>query len=254
VSVCHPKDSSTALYHDLVNANISDEQKKALKEAAFEIFMEGAHKKYVSKMLATSNIRNMDQVYQGFHSLPRPYNHVNGFEIKMWNRNGTITTPWYQEDFVEEYYKEDRDFHIVLELPDDIKDQVGSGSLVIELDIDMREAEGWIEQLIYKEIKEGEPAFPYNYTLHTTYKSWPDAEEECQREGGHLASVPSEEVNKELKRVAGYSKVWLGGRRESGTWSWSDNSTWEFSKWGTGQPDGRDDSCVNSNGEQWDDC
>ena len=47
----------------------------------------------------------------------------------MWNRNGTITTPRYQEDFVEEYYKEDRDFHMVLELPDDIKDQVGSGSL-----------------------------------------------------------------------------------------------------------------------------
>ena len=120
VSVCHPKDSSTALYHDLVNARISDEHKKALKESAFEIFMEGAHKKYVNKMLATSKIGNMDQVYQGFQSLPSRYNKVNGFEIKMWNRNGTITTPWYQEAFMEEYYKEDRDFHMVLELPGDI--------------------------------------------------------------------------------------------------------------------------------------
>ena len=144
----------------------------------------------------------MDQVYQGFLSLPSPYNHVNHFEINMWNKNGTITTPWYQEDFVEEYYKEDRDFHMVLDLPDDIKDQVGRGSLVIELDIDIREEEGWIEQLIYKEIKEGKPATPsiIDYTLmNITEKSWPDAEEECQREGGHLASVTSEEVNEELK-------------------------------------------------------
>ena len=155
-------------------------------------------------MLATSNIGNMDQVYQGFQSLPTPSNHANGFEIKMWNINGTITTPWYQEAFMEEYYKEDRDFHMVLELPFDIKDQVGSGSLVIELDIDMREEEGWIEQLTYKEIKAGELASPnkYKYTLHTTGKSWPDAEDDCQKEGGHLASVPSEEENEELKRVA----------------------------------------------------
>ena len=144
----------------------------------------------------------------------------------MWNRNGTITTPRYQEDFVEEYYKEDRDFHMVLELPDDIKDQVGSGSLIIELDIDIREEEGWIEQLIYNEIKEGERATPYKLTLHTAEKSWPDAEDECQKEGGHLALVSSEEVNEELTRISGREYVWLGGRRESGKWSWSDNSTW----------------------------
>ena len=169
-------------------------------------------------MLATSNIGNMDQVHQGFHSLPSPYNHVNGFEIKMWNMNGTITTPWYQEDFVEEYYKEDRDFHMVLELPGDIKDQVGSGSLIIELDIDIREEEGWIEQLIYNEIKEGERATPYKLTLHTAEKSWPDAEDECQKEGGHLALVSSEEVNEELEEYLVESMFgWEeGGSRASG--------------------------------------
>ena len=78
-----------------------------------------------------SNLGNMDQVYQGYHTLPKPLQ--NGFEIKMWNLNGTITTPWYGGEFVEEYYKKDQDYHMVLELPEDIKDQVGSGSLVIEL-------------------------------------------------------------------------------------------------------------------------
>ena len=44
-------------------------------------------------------------VLQGFHSQPKPYNHANGFEIKMWNLNGTITTPWFGGDYMEEYYK-----------------------------------------------------------------------------------------------------------------------------------------------------
>ena len=99
-------------------------------------------------MLATTHMGNMDQVLHGFHSLPIPYNHGHGFEIKMWNLNGTITTPWYGEDYVKEYYKEDKDFLIVLELPDDIKDQVGSGSLIIELDVNTREETGWVESFM----------------------------------------------------------------------------------------------------------
>ena len=58
-------------------------------------------------------------------------------------KNGTISTPWYGEDFVEAYYEEDRDIHMVLELPDDIKEQVGSGLLVIELEVDTREERCW---------------------------------------------------------------------------------------------------------------
>ena len=100
-----------------------------------------------------SYMGNMDQVLQGFHSLPKPYNEENGFEIKMWNLNGTITTPWFGEDYVDEYYKEDKDFHIVLELPDDIKEQVGSGSLIIELEVDIRMEKGWTEHMFFKELK-----------------------------------------------------------------------------------------------------
>ena len=127
VTICPPKDSNTALYHDLVkagNGTLSDRDKPTLKEAAFRIFMEETHKEYVKKMFPTSNMGNMDQVLQGFHSLPKHYNQENGFEIKMWNLNGTITTPWFGGEYVEEYYKEDREFLMLLELPDDIKDQI----------------------------------------------------------------------------------------------------------------------------------
>ena len=92
MTVCPPKDSNTALYHDLVkagNGSLSDTDKKTLKGAAHEIFMEQAHKEYVKKMLATSHMGNMDQVLQGFHSLPKAYKDTNGFEVKMWNLNGS---------------------------------------------------------------------------------------------------------------------------------------------------------------------
>ena len=51
----------------------SDENIETLKKAAYEIFMEQTHKEYVKKMLLTSYMGNMDQVLEGFHSLPKPY-------------------------------------------------------------------------------------------------------------------------------------------------------------------------------------
>ena len=144
VTICPPEGSNTALYHDLVkagNGSLSEEDKKALKESAFKIFLELSHREYVKRTLATSNKGNVDQVYQGYHSLPKPYFH--GTEIRMQSLNGTITTPWYGGEFVEEYYKKDQSYHMVLELPANITDQVDSGSLIIKLEGDMRENVEW---------------------------------------------------------------------------------------------------------------
>ena len=60
VSVCHPKDSNTALYHDLAKAGngpLSDEHQNTLKKSAFKVFMEGAHKNYVNK----GRVQNKDK-------------------------------------------------------------------------------------------------------------------------------------------------------------------------------------------------
>ena len=47
---------------------------------------------------------------------------------------------------------------------------------------------------------------------------WADAEAECQKAGGHLASVTTEEVNEALKRLTGHRFPWVGGSKESGKW------------------------------------
>ena len=183
-------------------------------------------------MLAISNERNLPEVLQGVHSLPKPFN-GNGFKIKMWNVNGTITSPWFEGDFLENYYKEDKEIHVVLEFPDDIKDRIGDGSFEIELEVDTREETGWIEAVILK-----------NYSLHTIGKNWFEAETECQKEGGRLASVTSEEENIAVSREASTNWVWIGGRRELWEWKWVDNSTWDYTNWNEDQPKGIDDSCA----------
>ena len=116
---------------------------------------------------------------------------------------------------------------MVLELPDDIKYLVGSGNLIIELEIDTREEEGWTEQVNHKELKEGDPVSLFNYKVDLTRTSWIEAEAQCQREGGNLASATSDKVNEALKELADGKSVWLGGRKESGKWNWVDNSAWE---------------------------
>ena len=149
-------------------------------------------------MTMLAHMGNIDKIYKGLHSVPQPYSE-SGFEIKMWNLNGTITTPWFGEDYVEEYYKEDREFHVVLELPDDVKEQVGSESLIIELDVDTREDEDWVEDVTI-------------YTLHGTSKNWSKAEDECRKDGGHLVSISSEKENQLVERIAASAghNVWSG--------------------------------------------
>ena len=139
VSICPPRESNTALYHDLVqvgNQTLSTEHVKTLKKSVYKHIFEQSHKEYVERMVATSNMRNVEQVYLGFHSLPQLLE--SGNEIRLANLNSTITTPWLGGEFVEEYYREGKDYHMVLELPDDISDHIEGGFLKIELEVDTR--------------------------------------------------------------------------------------------------------------------
>ena len=241
VTICPPKDSNAALYHDLVkagNGTISDENRATLRRALYGIFTKQAHKNYAKKMRATMHMGNMDQVFHGIHSLPSPYNEENGLKIKMWNLNGTITTPWFQSGYVEDYYKEDREFLMVLELPEDIKDQVDNGSLIIELDVDTKEEQGRFEEV----------NLFFNFTLHTTEQNWTEAESICQTQGGHLASVLSEEVFMVINEMVGNQDVWLGGKKGRDKWIWSDNSTRGFTNWNRDPGNG---DCVDSYEGKW---
>ena len=58
-----------------------------------------------------------------------------------------------------------------------------------------------------------QPGFPeLGMPLHyTTSKNWTEAEAECKKDGGHLASVTNQEIYEVVTKVAGGEYVWIGG-------------------------------------------
>ena len=110
------------------------------------------------------------------------------------------------------------------------------------------EYKDWIEQIFYSKLIATEHMFFQKelFTYHRVKKEWSHAEAECQKEGGHLASVLSEVVNDKLND--GIKYFWLGGRRESGEWRWSDNSSWGFTNWRKEYNTPTGDVCLYSHG------
>ena len=132
VTVCPPHGSSTALYHDLVkhkNHTLVESERQSLNKLAYATFMEDSHRDHMRYMVAAANPENVENVHIGFHSFPKPYGE-NGLEMRMWTNNGSVRTPWYGETYSKDMCLEHKVYHMVLDFPDDLADQVGSGSLV----------------------------------------------------------------------------------------------------------------------------
>jgi len=94
------------------------------------------------------------------------------------------------------------------------------------------------------------------YLWRTDKMNWTSAEDFCQREGGHLASVLStatfDFVLEGMKNRRGLDSqyghmAWLGGNNIEGkdTWKWIDCSPWNATFWARGEPnDGRAGTCM----------
>ena len=91
------------------------------------------------------------------------------------------------------------------------------------------------------------------YFWSTEKKNWNDAEDFCQMEGGHLASVESEATRQYLEERTnriGLGDVWLGGNdlNQEGVWQWTDGTPWdqEVEFWRPGEPNnsGGAENCL----------
>jgi len=94
------------------------------------------------------------------------------------------------------------------------------------------------------------------YLWRTDKMNWTSAEDFCQREGGHLASVLSTAtfnfVLEGMKNRTGLDSqyghmAWLGGNdiEVEGTWKWVDCSPWNATFWARGEPNsGRSENCM----------
>merc|ERR1719317_481119 len=100
------------------------------------------------------------------------------------------------------------------------------------------------------------------YKVFEAKLDWTGAENHCQGEGGHLASVHSAEENNFISGLDS-NLLWLGGTdaTSEGSWVWSDGTIFSFTNWATGQPDnahGYNQDYISTNYEgvtgAWDDC
>ena len=67
----------------------------------------------------------------------------------MWDINGSVHSPGFGGRFDRRLYERNQRHSYSLEFPGDLVDQVGNGSLlVIDLEVDTREEEGWLEEVM----------------------------------------------------------------------------------------------------------
>ena len=234
MTVCPPRGANTALNYDLMkadNESLTGKQRKELKLMIKPILIEPSHLEYIRKVVAVTNHENLIQIYNGVQSFPKEYLGGTGFVIRMWNNTGTWHTPGFHEEYNPSYYTGDKHHHVAIDFPKNLRDEMGSGFLVIQLEVDTREEEGWQEYVEYT----AQRTKLYGEERDRTY--WSAAEAHCQRDGGHLASILSEEDQQEVKAVANTTKyVWVGGSvlSEERVWRWSDGSPWAYAWWRDG--------------------
>ena len=152
----------------------------------------------------------------------------------------SLQTPQLGEPLVNpQDESSDHTFEVVLDVPEDFQKGMQNENLVIELVMDMR--------------NEDEVTYSTSYILgREDRQEWPDAEAECKREGGHLASVHSKGQQALAEKAAEGKTVWIGGRREGDAeWKWSDNSTWDFTNWESGGGESDETCALMRTNEEW---
>jgi len=87
--------------------------------------------------------------------------------------------------------------------------------------------------------------FPENghrYALVAVPMSWDEADQVCQALGGHLATVGDASEDAFLTKTFAEERIcWLGGtdKEQEGTWRWVTDEPWDYTNWGSNQPDVR---------------
>ena len=221
VTVCPPKDSHTALNYDLMKADnnsLTEQDRGRLKDVVKEILVLSLMDD-VQEMQANLNKESAVQMLKGYQTLPKAYG-LGKFEITLLGESGSHRTPGFGESYQEDYHNHDKDQHFILELPQ------SALSLRLQLEVDTRVQEGWREEAAY--------SAGSRFRLYNLILSWQYAEAHCQAEGGHLASVRTEEEQQEVIRLKGGRRfrVWLGGSdlEKEGSWRWTDGFPWGYTR------------------------
>lgn len=170
--------------------------------------------------------------------------------IKSYNIDNFDTTVYFYDNdkllasyrlTPNDYQKEiDVDLHNIKELKLLVKDNIetGGGTSFALYDMYLSNEEKTSNE---KEIKQ------YKYNGHTYQffdisMTWKEAKEYCEKLGGHLATITTEEEQNCISQNnygANKDFYWLGGTDETveGNWKWITGEEWNYTNWCEGSPD-----------------
>ncbi|KAK5978387.1 hypothetical protein GCK32_018822, partial [Trichostrongylus colubriformis] len=85
-------------------------------------------------------------------------------------------------------------------------------------------------------------------------KTWAEADEACKSQGAKLASIKNKEINdfiwnitKSVPQDDRYvNQIWIGGKKEGGSWKWTDGTKWDYVNWDSPEPNnlGGHEDCL----------
>ena len=119
VAVCPPKGSNSALNYDLMKANkisFSTELRENFKDFVWKNLVSDQHMLYVQDMLSLVSATDIQNMYYGQQSLPKPYGSSAGYKITFETVSGTAQTPKFGQPRCEKEFTLIRDLHYVLDL------------------------------------------------------------------------------------------------------------------------------------------
>ena len=218
VTVCPPRGSNTALNHLLEkvkDVNFNKKEKQDLLEISKEIFLEIPSKRQgelVIKLLTTDNIRS---IANGQASMPEFYEDEGVIILRSAELQGSFSVQSNYLRVNPKYYM------IVLNLHDRFEELIGEGKLVTSV-----KTKGYWSYMVWNGVH-----------LHETKLSMSAAEQVCVSQGGHLASVGSQEEQNRLEEQLQLLNsllpwIWLGLRRKaSGEWEWLNGMPWSYQNW-----------------------
>jgi len=152
VTVCPPKGSNTALNYDLMkagNITLTKEDREQLTNITQTSLVHEDHLGFVKLSAEINNRQDLRKTYEGGLPIFRPSQDGRKLNLKIPDAppSGRISTPWFGEEMRPDFYRVDHDYRYQINFPENIKDIVGTGKLVIQLDVDTRIADGWVEHV-----------------------------------------------------------------------------------------------------------
>ncbi|MDY6061204.1 MAG: DUF6273 domain-containing protein [Oscillospiraceae bacterium] len=90
----------------------------------------------------------------------------------------------------------------------------------------------------------------HTYQVLNESLSWSEAKESCEKSGGHLVTITSEEENEFVNNIFKASNAkgcWIGGYLQNDEFKWVTNENFGFTDWYIGEPNNylnRDETCL----------